>query len=121
MYIWEKEIKSIKGEVVTFTDDTTVEYSEDYIKHLQSKEAVTIDKLYINKVSKIKSDIMKLFIDSSANKDEQSKALGEVWFDIARHEKNVMCDLFDRTHYNDIDFRQINKKAVLLDDTKFTN
>lgn len=121
MYIWEKKIKNIKWEVVTFSDNTKAEYSEDYIKYLSSDEPVSIDKLYINKVSKIKSDIMKLFIDSSANKNEQSKVLSEVWYDIARHEKNVMCELFDRQNYNDIDFRQINKKAILLDNTKFTN
>ena len=38
MYIWQKEIKTVEKELVTFTDWTTAEYSEDYIKYLSSKE-----------------------------------------------------------------------------------
>jgi len=121
MYIWEKEIKEINGEVVTFTDDTTAEYSEDYIKYLQSDEAKAIDKLYVEKIQKIKSDIIKLFVDSSANKYEIQNVLSGIWDDITRHEKNVICNLFDRTNYNDIDFRQINKLALEIQDKDFTN
>ena len=121
MYIWDKEIKEIKGEVITFTDDTTAEYSEDYIKYLSSDEAENLDKLYIKKVWKIKSDILQTLVNASANKTEITNALWWIWEDIARHEKNVLCNLVGETNYLDINFRTINKLALEIQDKDFTN
>ena len=121
MYIWEKEIKEINGEVITFTDDTKSEYSEDYIKYLSSDDKKTIDELYINKILKIKSDILKIFINASASRSEIQKALQEVWDDIIRHENNILCNLTGATNYFDINFREINKIALKIQDNDFTN
>jgi hypothetical protein len=121
MYIWEKEIKKINGEVVTFTDKTTAEYSEDYIKYLSTEEKQTPDKLYINKLLKIKSDILKIFINASASRSELEKALQEVWWDIVRHENNILCDLTGVNNYFDINFRELNKLALKVQDKDFTN
>jgi len=121
MYIWEKEIKEINGEVITFTDDTTAEYSEDYIKYLSTEEKQTLDKLYINKILKIKSDILKVFVNASATRQELQKALQEIWQDILRHENNILCDLTGSTNYFDINFREINKLALKIQDKNFTN
>lgn len=121
MYIWEKEIKEINGEVVTFTDDTTSEFSEDYIKYLSTEEKSTLDELYIKKVLKIKSDILKIFVDASATRQELQKALQEIWWDILRHENNILCDLTGVKNYFDINFREINKLALKIQDKDFTN
>ena len=121
MYIWEKEIKEINGEVVTFTDDSTAEYSEDYIKYLSTEESQTLDKLYINKILKIQSDILKILIDASASKSEISASLWAVSEDIARHEKNILSDLTGVKNYFDVNFREINKIALKIQDKDFTN
>lgn len=121
MYIWEKEIKEINWEVVTFTDDTTAEYSEDYIEHLSTEEKQTLDELYVQKILKIKSDILKVFVNASASRSELQKALEEVWQDILRHENNILCDLTGVKNYFDINFRDINKLALKIQDKNFTN
>ena len=121
MYIWEKEIKNIKGEVVTFSDNTTAEYSEDYIKHLSTEKKQTLDELYVQKILKIKSDILKIFVNASASRSELQKALQEIWTDILRHENNILCDLTGAKNYFDISFRDINKLALKIQDKNFTN
>lgn len=121
MYIWENQIKEIKGEVVTFTDGSTAEYSEDYIKHLSTEKKQTLDKLYTEKVLKIKSDILKIFVDASATRSELQKALQEIGWDILRHENNILSDLTGVNNYFDINFRDINKLALKIQDKDFTN
>ena len=121
MYIWENQIKSVKGEKITFTDWTTAEYSEDYIKHLSTEEKQTLDKLYTNKVLKMQSDILKVFVNASASKSEISATLWSVSEDIARHEKNIISDLTGVNNYFDISFREINKLALKIQDKDFTN
>ncbi len=121
MFIWEKEIKKIEWEVVTFTDGTTHEYSEDYIKYLSSKEKKWLDEIYVKKVLKIKSDILKIFVDASATRAELTKTLQEIWWDILRHENNILCNLTWVENYFDINFRDINKMALKIQDKNFTN
>jgi len=121
MYIWEKKIKSIKGEAVTFEDKTTAEYSEDYIKYMSTEEPVTLDELYTKRILKIKSDILKIFINASATRSELQKALQDIWGDIIRHENNILCDLTGVKNYFDINFRDINKLALKIQDKDFTN
>ena len=121
MYIWENQIKSVKGEKVTFIDWKTAEYSEDYIKYLSTEEKKTLDELYTNKILKIKSDILKIFINASASRSELQKALQEIWWDILRHENNILCDITGTKNYFDINFRDINKLALKIQDKDFTN
>ena len=121
MYIWEKEIKKIDGEVVTFTDDTTAEYSEENIKYLSTEEKQTLDELHVKRILKIKSDILKVFVDISATRSELQKALQEIWNDVLRHENNILCNLTGVKNYFDINFRDINKLALEIQDKDFTN
>ena len=37
-YIWEKEIKDIKWDIVTFTDDSTMSYTDKELGYLVTKE-----------------------------------------------------------------------------------
>ncbi len=121
MYIWEKEIKEINGEVVTFVDWTTSEYSEGNIKYLSSEWKVTLDEMHVKRILKIKSDILKVFVDIGATRYELEKCLQEIWKDIIRHENNILCDLTGATNYFDINFRDINKIAIKIQDKNFTN
>lgn len=119
MYIWNKEIKSIKGEIVTFNDKTTIELSEDYIKYLSSKEPS--DNMSMNKILKMQSDILKIFVNASATKQEITSCIQWVTNDLIRHEKNVMCDILWTKDYLDINFRELNKRAIKIQDNDFTN
>lgn len=121
MYIWQKEIKTVEKELVTFTDWTTAEYSEDYIKYLSSKEKKDDAQLQIDKLLKIQSDILKIFQDSSATKTEISQTLWDVSENIARHEKNILSNLCWVENYLDINFRELSKHAIKIQNKNFTN
>jgi hypothetical protein len=96
-------------------------YSEGYIKYLSSEEPKQTDELYIMKILKIQSDILKIFIDASATKDEISHTIAWVTADVWRHEKNILCNLTGANNYHDINFRKINEIALKIDDKNFTN
>lgn len=121
MYIWDKKIKSIKWETVTFEDKSTVEYSEEYIKYLSSDIEQTTEEAQINKILKIQSDILKVFVDAWATKQEINTCMSWVTQDLIRHEKNIICDLTGATDYLNINFRTINKLALKIQDKNFTN
>ena len=121
MFIWNKEILEIKWELVTFTDWTTCEYSEDYIKGLSTEESITPDELYTKKILKIQSDVLKILVDASATRHELTVSLQGIWENIMRHENNILCDLTDADNYNNINFRKINELALKVQDKGFTN
>jgi len=121
MYIWDKKIKSIQWEVVTFEDKTTIEFSEEYIKYLSTEEPITTDELHFNKILKIQADILEVFKDAWATKQEINVCIQWITADLIRHEKNIICDLTGAKDYLDINFREINKLALKIQDKDFTN
>lgn len=61
MYIGKKEIETIDGNVVTFKDGSTEQFSSTELKYIQTEEPKDLTELRDIKVREIVADIMKIF------------------------------------------------------------
>ena len=121
MYIWEKEIKSVEWEKIVFTDGSETELSEKYREYLETETPLTENELRIKKSLKVQLDILCIFRDANLGKQEVSNALMWVSENLARYEKNILCNLTGVENYLDLPFRKINELHLQIEDKKFTN
>jgi len=121
MYIWEKEIKEVQDGIIIFIDWTSTSLSEKYLKLFQSDESVKNKDFFDKATAEITADILKTLADSSCDKFMINRVLSELWIEIAKLEKNVMCDIFKTKSYEEISFWDIYKKALELDNENFIN
>lgn len=119
MYIWNKEIKTVEWEVITFTDDSKIKLSSENREYLQTEESS--DDLHIRKSLKAQLDILKVIADLYLDKTEVSEIMHGVTQNIARYEKDLLCNITGQEEYMAIPIREIMEIHKGLDSKKFIN
>jgi len=108
MYIWEKEIKSVKDWSVEYKDWSNEFYSKDYLEYLTTKEPKTLDEFVQYKQHKIISDIMQLFINTSTKMGEMTPILQWLTASMNNAEDEALNKLYKVSHPSNITFKAIN-------------
>jgi len=108
MYIWEKEIKSVKDWLVEYKDWTKELYSEEYLTYFTSKESKSLDEFSLYKRHKIISDIMSVCVKTNSTMDDINSVIDGVISSIEHAKDEAVSKLLWVNHPWNINFKTIN-------------
>jgi len=112
MFIWEKEIKSVKDWLVEYTDWTKEQFSNEYAEYFTTKELKTLDEFYQYKTHKIIADTMKILIDTNSKMSEIQAVYDWLISSIEHAKDEAICKLMWVEHSKDISFKTINDIVI---------
>lgn len=111
-YIWEKEISSIGGWLVTFKDGSAELYWEEYIKAFISDEVISLDKFQTIRHHKIISDVMKIFIETNTEMGEIQWIIQWLIASVENAKDEAINVVFKVPSPANIKFRAVNEIVI---------
>ena len=113
MYIWDKQVKSIEWELVTFKDWTTREVYKKLLDKIQTKKMTDASTLRNLATDPLASDILWLLLLYDVKAWDIDFILGTVKQSLIVNEEAAISKLFNVEFKSDIRMSALNK--VLMD------
>ncbi len=91
MFIWDKEVKEIKGTTVTFKDGSKGEYTDANLKYLQTKEAKEEEELEYIMINNVTWALLKVFEEHNVTNGSVTKILQTLPIHYNRNVDEALC------------------------------
>ncbi len=91
IYVWDKEVKEIKGTTVNFTDGTTWEYTETNLKYLQTKKPKDASELQMIIINNVVNDMLSVVFNHNIKNSDLQTIINKLAMDYNKNVDDALC------------------------------